>query len=109
MAIRDHSMLPFQCSAPPSVKVAKMRGDGVSFARAATGELWAITPQWLEMANRDVNFDALGISPGESVEIANRFPNVSPPFARNVEERRLPVAFVCENLNFVFFNDIGRT
>lgn len=36
-AIRDHSMLPFQCSAPPSVKVAKMRLDGGwSSARAAT-------------------------------------------------------------------------
>lgn len=43
-AIRDHSMLPFQCSAPLSVKVAKMRRDRVSFARAPTGELRYNTP-----------------------------------------------------------------
>lgn len=53
-AIRDHSMLPFQCFAPPSVKVAKIRRDGVSFARVATEESPAIIPQRLETGNRDV-------------------------------------------------------
>lgn len=52
--------------------MAKMRRDRVSFARAPTGELRAIIPQWLETGNRDVNFDTLGISLGESTEIAAR-------------------------------------
>lgn len=53
-AIRDHSMLPFQCFAPPSVKVAKIRRGGVSFARVAAEESPAIIPRWLETGNRDV-------------------------------------------------------
>lgn len=80
-AIRDHSMLPFQCFAPPSVKVVKIRWDGVSFARVATEESPAIIPQRLETGNRDVNFDTLGISPIESTEITETY-DISLSFSR---------------------------
>lgn len=66
VAIRDHSMLPFQCSAHPSVKVAKMRRDGVSSAKGCEQTASVTIPRWLGKANRDVNFDTPGISPGES-------------------------------------------
>lgn len=101
-------MLPFQCSAPLSVKVAKMRRDRVSFARAPTGELRAIIPQWLETGNRDVNFDTLGISLGESTEIAARLTFRHPLLEIQKKKREKNTRnAVHENAYLNFLNEFG--
>lgn len=80
-AIRDHSMLPFQCFAPPSVKVAKIRRRWGEFCEGCGRRIPGNNTPVAGNGQSRRNFDTLGISPVESTEITGTY-DISLPFPR---------------------------